>query len=532
MTEQPDVVVILADDMGFSDIGCYGGEMETPWLDWLGRRGSRFSQFYNSPRCSPSRASLLTGLYPHQVGVGILNFDDTPEGYPGQLSEDSVTIPEALRQNGYATYMSGKWHLANDIHHPSSAWPTRRGFDRFFGTLDGACSYYRPHTLTRGEENIEHEALNDDFFYTDAISDTAAGYVHDHQQEQPDQPLFLYLAYTAPHWPLHAPEEDVAKYRGRFDAGWEQLRQERLKRLTEEGFIRPESALSQPDPRIPDWGAVDDPVWQARRMEVYAAQVDRMDQGIGRVVRAVEDHRSLDNTILIFLSDNGGCAEEMLAADVESFVSGFGLPLPTTTRSGEPVTLGSKPGVMPGPETTYQSYGRPWANVSNTPFREYKHWVHEGGISTPLIIHWPRGLETSGRIHHEPAHLPDVLPTVLDAAGAGYPATRNGQPIPEPEGRSLLPELRHQTAQERTMCWEHEGNAGVRRGRWKLVRKYAQSWELYDIDHDRADLAVSYPDVVQTLSDAYDNWAHRCGVIPRERVLELYAQRGNGLPEG
>lgn len=533
MASQPDIVLILADDMGFSDLGCYGGEADTPWLDRLGRNGTRFTQFYNSPRCSPSRASLLTGLYPHQVGVGILNFDDTPEGYPGNLSECSVTAAEALRSAGYATYASGKWHLASNITEPNSAWPTRRGFDHFFGTLDGAGSYFQPHTLTRDEQNIEHEVLHEDFFYTDAISETAVGYIQQHHHEQSDRPFFLYLAYTAPHWPLHARDEDIAKYRGRFDKGWRRLRDERLARLIGEDIVEVGSPLSDQDPLIPDWESVDNPEWEARRMEVYAAQIDRMDQGIGRVLTKLEELGRLDNTIVIFLSDNGGCAEEMGAGEVADFVTGFGLPLPERTRQGEPVVPGSQPGLMPGPESTYQSYGRPWANVSNTPFREYKHWVHEGGISTPFIVHWPSGLEGGG-MYRQPAHLPDVLPTLLEAAGATHPRQRNGHDVPPPEGRSLLPSLRGKPAEQRALFWEHEGNAGVRRGPWKLVRKYGRSWELYDIDADRAernDLATQHPQVVAELAAAYEEWAHRCGVIPRARVLELYRQRGRGLPQ-
>ncbi|MGH3655492.1 MAG: arylsulfatase, partial [Micromonosporaceae bacterium] len=487
MTRQPDVVLILADDMGFSDLGCYGGEIDTPALDRLGRRGVRFTQFYNSPRCSPSRASLMTGLHPHQVGVGILNFDDTPDGYPGNLSERCVTVAEAMKGAGYATYLSGKWHLASDMERPNAAWPTRRGFDRFFGTLEGAGSFYQPRTLTRGEENIEPEAERDDFFYTDAISDNAVSFISEHASERGDQPFFLYLAYTAPHWPLHAHDEDIAKYHGRFDKGWEQLRAERLDRLVTEGIVEPGSALSEPDPRVKGWSSVTDPEWEARRMEVYAAQVDRMDQGIGRVVAELERHGRLDNTIVIFLSDNGGCAEEMPPEKVAEFVTAF-VPMKLTTRGGEDVVPGDHPGLMPGPESTYQAYGRAWANLSNTPFREYKHWVHEGGISTPFIVHWPAGLGEAGlprdggggRLHREPACLLDVLPTLLDAAGVDHPTERDGSPVPPLEGESLLPVLGGDAPAERTLYWEHEGNAGVRQGRWKLVRKHAQPWELYD----------------------------------------------------
>ncbi|MQA03554.1 MAG: sulfatase-like hydrolase/transferase [Streptosporangiales bacterium] len=532
--QRPDIVVALADDMGFSDIGCYGGEIDTPNLDRLGRQGTRFTQFYNSPRCSPSRASLMTGLHPHQVGVGILNFDDIPDGYPGNLSERCVTAAEALGGAGYGTYLSGKWHLASDMEKPNGAWPSRRGFDRVYGTLEGAGSFYQPRTLIRDEESIEHEALDPEFFYTDAISANAAGFVSEHHEQTPDKPLFLYLAYTAPHWPLHAHDEDIAKYEGRFDEGWDALREKRLERLVAEGIIDESWPLTDRDPRVPAWDDVDLPEWQARRMEVYAAQVSRMDAGIGRVLDTLERLGRLDNTIVVFLSDNGGCAEEMPPESVREFVTSF-VPMHEVTRAGRTVVPGNTHEVTPGPEHTYASYGRPWANLSNTPFREYKHWVHEGGIATPFVVHWPAELGTPGELCDTPFQLVDVLPTLLDAAGAEYPATRAGEPVPAAKGRSMLPALRGEPVEgERPLFFEHEGNAGVRQGRWKLVRKHGQSWELYDMHTDRTelhDVATDHPDRVARMSAAYEDWATRCGVIPRERILDLYRSRGHGLPE-
>lgn len=536
-TEQasrPDVVLVLADDMGFSDIGCYGGEVQTPNLDRLARSGVRFTQFYNTARCSPSRASLLTGLHPHQVGVGILNFDDTPDGYPGNLSERCVTIAEALGAAGYRTYLSGKWHLASNMETPNGAWPTRRGFDRVFGTLEGAGSYYQPRTLMRDEVNIEAEAAETDFFYTDAITENAVQFIAEHDDSDTDDPFFLYLAYTAPHWPLQAHGEDIAKYDGRFSAGWDELRRQRLERLVAEGIISDSTELSARDPRVPAWDTVDDKDWEAARMAVYAAQIDEMDQGVGRVLDELERRGRLDNTVVIFLSDNGGCAEEMPPDKVEEFVTAF-VPMKMVTREGEPVVPGNVPGLMPGAESTYQSYGRAWANLSNAPFREYKHWVHEGGISTPFLLHWPAGLGTQPRTVTEPAQLVDVLPTLLAAAGASYPEERNGEPIPGPEGRSLLPLVAGDgDTSERTLFWEHEGNCAARRGRWKLVKKHGRNWELYDIEADRAearDLAADHPELVVDLSAAYEEWAKRAGVIPREVVLDLYRRRGHGLPE-
>ncbi|TQM09208.1 arylsulfatase [Pseudonocardia kunmingensis] len=531
---RPDVLLILADDMGFSDIASYGGEVRTPALDRLAEGGVRMTQFYNTARCSPSRASLMTGLHPHQVGIGILNFDDSPDGYPGNLSEDCATVAEVLGDAGYATYLSGKWHLAVDMDNPNSAWPTRRGFDRFFGTLEGAGSFYQPRTLVRGEQNIEHEATAEGWFYTDAISDSAVEFLREHEDERPDDPFFMFLSYTAPHWPLHAAEEDIATYANRFDEGWDALREQRMKRLVDSGIISPEWDLSDRDERVPAWADAPHKEWEASRMEVYAAQIDRMDQGIAKVLRQLEDAGRLENTLVVFLSDNGGCAEEMPPESVKEFVGAF-VPLKETSRTGGQVVPGNVPGLRPGPEETYQSYGRAWANLSNTPFREYKHWVHEGGISTPFIVHWPAGLQAAaGGLCTTPSQLVDVLPTIAEVAGAAYPAQRGGRPIPAPEGRSLLPALRGEADADRDLFWEHEGNCAVRRGRWKLVRKYRHPWELYDIDADRTELhdrASEHPDLVAELESAYAEWAQRCGVIPREKVLQIYAERGHGLPE-
>ena len=529
MTDQPDILLVLVDDMGFSDIGCFGGEISTPTLDRLGRDGVRFTQFYNSPRCSPSRASLLTGLHPHQVGVGILNFDDTPDGYPGNLSEDCVTVAECLRDAGYATHLSGKWHLASDMETPNPAWPTRRGFEHVYGTLEGAGSFYNPRTLHRDEEDIADEAAAPGYYYTDAISDEACGFVDEHVAQRAEQPFFCYLAYTAPHWPLHAHEDDIAAYRGRFDAGWDELRRHRLDRLVDEGVLRAEWPLTDRDPRVPAWADAADQEWEARRMEVYAAQVTAMDRGLGQVLARLEAAGRLENTIVVFLSDNGGCAEELDRGFVEAFV-----PLAGTTKDGREVVAGNVPGVLPGDETTYASYGRAWANLSNTPFREYKHWVHEGGIATPLLVHWPAGVEAPGRLEHQPFQLVDVLPSLLEAAGARYPQQRCGRPVPPAEGRSFLPTVRSgEPVPERPLFWEHEGNAGVRQGRWKLVRKWGGPWELYDMTVDRTeldDLAGADPERVEAMAAEYESWAVRCGVIPRQVVLDLYARRGAGLP--
>jgi arylsulfatase len=529
MTQRPNIVLILNDDMGYSDLGCFGGEVDTPTLDRLARDGLRFSQFYNTARCSPSRASLLTGLHPHQTGIGILTYDSGPEGYAGNLNQRCVTIAQALKAGGYRTYMSGKWHVSSNLREPTDSWPMQRGFDAFYGTIIGAGSFYDPNTLTRGNVNVEHEAHEEGFFYTDAISDQAVAYIREHHAQHPERPLFQYVAYTAPHWPLHAHEEDIVKYKGRFDAGWDALREERLARLVASGLLRDTWKLSPRDPNQPPWTQAEHKAWLLRCMEVYAAQIDRMDQGIGRIVRALEEAGRLDNTLFIFLADNGACAEDIPeGVSLEELVDKLMIAR-SHTRSGEPVHIGNNTSIMPGPENTYQSYGQAWANLSNTPFRLYKHWIHEGGISTPLIMHWPQGITERGAIRHTPGYLPDIMATLLDVTGLPYPEQWEGQAIAPLEGHSLKPALQAELPERPPMFWEHEGNCAVRIGKWKLVRKHPGPWELYDLDADRTelnDLAAQHPERVRDMAAQYEAWAQRCGVIPREQIVALMRSQG------
>nr|HET7859436.1 arylsulfatase [Caldimonas sp.] len=534
---RPNVVLILNDDMGYSDLGCYGGEIETPNLDRLAANGLRFSSFYNTARCSPSRASLLTGLHPHQTGIGILTYDSGPEGYAGNLNHRCVTIPQVLKANGYRTYMSGKWHVSSNLKTPTDSWPMQRGFDAFFGTIIGAGSFYDPNTLTRGNENVEHEARKPGWFYTDAISDQAVAYIDEHCRDHKATPFFEYVAYTAPHWPLHAHDDDIARYRGRFDRGWDALREARLQRLVASGILKAHWKLTERDPTQPPWSEAERDeqfrAWTLRCMEVYAAQVDRMDQGIGRIVEALERNGELANTLVVFLADNGACAEDIPQdVTVDELVDKLMIAR-RTTRSGEPVQFGNDVTRMPGPENTYQSYGVAWANLSNAPFRLYKHWIHEGGISTPLIAHWPDGIDAkeNGTIRHAPGYLPDIMATIVDVTGATYPATFDGHAVDPLEGQSLLPVFARDATGEdrRPMFWEHEGNAAVRIGKWKLVRRHPRDWELYDMDVDRTelhDLAAREPERVQRMAAQYEEWAKRCGVIPRDRIVALMKSQG------
>lgn len=529
MKKRPNILLILNDDMGYSDIGCYGGEVDTPNLDRLARNGLRFSQFYNTARCSPSRASLLTGLHPHQTGIGILTYDSGPEGYAGNLNQRCATIAEILKTGGYRNYLSGKWHVSNSLTRPTDSWPMQRGFDEFFGTIIGAGSFYDPNTLTRGNENIEHEARTPGFFYTDAISDQAVEFLRSHRRDHPDRPFFEYVAYTAPHWPLHAHPEDIEKYKGRFDDGWDTLREKRLERLVASGILDAQWRLTERDPRQPPWSEAQHQAWLANCMEVYAAQIDRMDQGIGRILATLEETGQFEDTLIIFLSDNGACAEDIPEnVTIDELVNKLMIAR-SHTRDGAIVQFGNNPEVAPGPENTYQSYGQAWANLSNTPFRLYKHWTHEGGISTPLIFHWPDGIRQHGEIRHTPGYLPDIMATILDVTGVPYPQQLGERAILPLEGHSLRQAFSGEIDHRPPMFWEHEGNAAMREGKWKLVREYPNDWELYDMEADRTettDLASRYPDRVSSMVAQYEKWAERSGVLPRDKVVALMRSQG------
>lgn len=505
---KPNIVLIMADDMGFSDIGCYGSEIPTPHLDALAAGGLRFTQFYNTARCSPTRAALLTGLHPHQAGMGRLaeigaNAPQV-EGYLGHLNDQSVTLAEALRPSGYRTYLAGKWHLGQGDR---SKWPLQRGFDRFYGLLSGASSYFKPEGV-RGL-TLDNEPLppptNADYYTTDAFTDFAITTVREHTS---DAPFFLYLAFTAPHWPLHARPDDIAKFTGRYRSGWDQLRTDRHARQQQLGIVSPDWPLSQRDEGARAWDVLTDAQKTDLdyRMAVYAAQVQRMDWNIGRLVATLREQGKLETTLLIFLSDNGGCAE------------------PYTDLGGQPQARINDPDF-----TGNVSYGTGWANASNTPFRKFKSMLHEGGISTPLIVHWPAGLKTKpGAVVSTPGYLTDIMPTALEVSGASYPAQRNGKPTTRLEGRSLIPILTASTtttAAPRSFYWEQYGFKAVRTGDLKAVfsppqmydRRGSGQWELYDLALDRTelrDLAAERPADLKKLIAQWDAWAARAQVLP------------------
>ncbi len=502
----PNILLILADDLGFGDLGCYGGEIQTPNLDALAAGGLRFSQFYNSARCSPSRAALLTGLHPHQAGMPNL---------AGKLNDRCVTLAEALAPAGYESSMSGKWHLG-------PPGPIGRGFREFYGFAEG-------HSIDCWDEKAmnrlpagrpKHAYPPGKFYATDAITDHALDFLSE-AKGRPDRPWFLYLAYNAPHFPLQAPAEDVAKYEPVYAQGWDRIRETRLARQKALGIVPANQPLTPrgitpanqfntrtgwADREIPAWDALppDRRADLARRMAVYAAMVDRMDRNIGRVFEELRATGRWDNTLILFLSDNGACAEW----DPFGFDGDSG-PRNVLHRGDDLAKMGG-----PG---TYMSYGSGWANACNTPWRLFKHYNHEGGIATPFIAHWPAGLKRSGQVDPRPSYLTDVMPTCLEVAGAAYPARYRGHDILPPEGVSLVPSFRGEPARPRMLFVEHEGNRAVRDGKWKLVALRGKPWELHDIEADRGelnDLATRNPAEVARLSRAWDDWAERCNVTP------------------
>ena len=513
--ERPNIIVILADDMGFADLGFLGSEIRTPNIDAMARRGVLMSSMYNCARCCPTRASLLTGLYPHKAGIGQMGADLGTPAYQGFLRKDAVTIAEVLQKDGYRTLMSGKWHVGGDLHadkietwqigEPHHPTPRQRGFDRFYGIVDGVTHFYSPHYVLDDDTRVDSFA--DDFYFTDAITDKAVGMIEESVADE--KPFFLYLAHTAPHWPLHAPEEDIARYDGVYNQGWDKIRTARHEEMLSRNVLRQKWDISARDSSAPAWSDVTEQDWEASKMAVYAAMVDRMDQSIGRLLEELKRMGQYDNTLIMFLSDNGGCAEFM-AED------GWARFFPDKVQDGRQITMGNRPDVRPGGPLTYQSYDLPWANVSNAPFRLFKHWVHEGGISTPMVIQWPAKIKTPS-IAHSASHVVDILATILEVTGADYPKEYAEQEIQPLDGESLLPLfMGHDWEREQPIFWEHEGNCAVRLGQFKLVRKFDRPWELYDMNVDRTelhDLMGKNDPLTQMLLKEYEGWAEAAGVL-------------------
>lgn len=521
--EKPNIIVILADDLGFSDLGCYGGEVRTPVLDKMARQGVRMTQMYNSARSCPSRANLLTGLYPHQTGLG--HMDATrpawPKGYAGfRSNSDNVTIAEVLKGAGYFTAMSGKWHLGK------TANPIQRGFQEYYGLLGGFNSFWNPDVYTRlPKDRAPRQYKEGEFYATNVITDYAIDFIN--QAHQEEKPLFLYLAYNAAHFPLHAPKEVTDKYMKTYLQGWDKIRDQRWKRIVKMGLLQGKSELS-PRGVVPESLFEDEthplPAWDsltkeqqtdlARRMAIYAAMIDIMDANIGRVLDTLQKNGELDNTFIMFMSDNGACAEW----------HEFGFDKQTGTEYHTHVGAKLAQMGLPG---TYHHYGTGWANVCCTPFTLYKHYAHEGGISTPCIIQWGKQIKHKGSIDHQPAQFSDIMATCIELAGTKYPKEYEGRKIIPTPGVSILPIVRGEEMPDRFIYAEHEGNRMVRKGDWKLVSANfrGDEWELYNIKEDRTEqhnLIKEYPEMARELENAYFEWADRSDVLYFPKVWNTY----------
>ena len=499
---RPNIIVIMADDLGYSDLGCYGGEIKTPNLDALAKGGVRFTQFYNAARCCPTRASLLTGKYPHQVGL-----DNNGQS----LSKNAATIAEVLKENGYRTGMTGKWHLSETkslkdpddqllwLSHrkdlskfaPLDTYPTSRGFEEFWGVIWGVVNYFDPFSLVHNEEEIKQ--VPDDFYITDFITDKSIDLVDKFSEDQ--NPFFIYVAHTAPHWPLHALPEDIEKYKGAYDAGWDKLRENRYKGLIKKGIINPKIAPLTKNESGKLWVNNQEKAWESKHMEVHAAMIDRIDQGIGRLIHKLKQTGEYDNTLILFLADNGASSER-------GYPPGFDRP--GHNRKGEEIIFSDQKYKSPGNELTWGYLGDAWAGAVNSPFRYWKRESFEGGNCTPFIVHWPEGLKgKENTINHGVGHVIDILPTFLEVAGASYPDIINGLKTTPVEGRSIIPMLNGEVAATKdTLFWEHQTGKALRVGDWKISALIGGEWELFNLAKDRTEsdnLAFKIPGKVQEM---------------------------------
>ncbi|MET0300798.1 MAG: arylsulfatase, partial [Flavitalea sp.] len=520
--QRPNIVLIMADDLGYSDLGCYGGEIQTPNLDRLAANGIRFSQFYNTSRCCPTRAALLTGIYNHQAGIGEMTAQRKEPGYRGYIKENTVTIAEVLKASGYRTAMSGKWHVSNTIEQPDAKsqlewlnhktshplfapieqYPVNRGFEKYFGNIWGVVDFFDPFSLVSGTEPIKE--VPKDYYHTDAINDTAVKYIREFGKG--DKPFFLYVAETAPHWPLHALPEDIAKYKDTYKVGWDVIRNARYKRMIEKGLINPKT--SPLSPRLNNelsWEDNPDKDWDAAAMAVHAAMVDRMDQGIGRIIKALEEINQLNNTLIVFLSDNGASPE-----DAARYGPGFDRP--GETRAGERIAYPVDKKVMPGPQTSFASIGPRWANVANTPYRMAKAESYEGGVRTPMIAFWPKGISAKkNSITSQNGHVMDFMSTCVEIAKAKYPTSFEGRAITPMEGLTLTPAFRGlKTGGHRDLFNEHYRARYVRVDNWKMVSTPKDTaWKLYDLSKDATevnDLSGQQQAKVNELSAKWYQW--------------------------
>jgi len=517
--KKPNIIIILADDMGFSDPGCFGGEIQTPNLDYLSSNGLRFSQFYNASRSCPTRASLLTGLYSHVAGIGEMTTDRHTEGYRGYLTENTVTLAEVLKEAGYNTAMSGKWHVSNTpaIEDPLDQlnWLNHHEEHPLFSPIEqyptSRVDYFDPFSLTVGTLPVKSVPQN--YYQTDAINDTAVAYIKEFSKE--DKPFFLYVAHNAPHWPLMALPEDIDKYKETYKVGWDVIRQGRYNKLVLEGII--DSAKYPLSPRLKNeikWENNPDKEWDAMAMSLHAAMVDRMDHGIGRIISALQESGQIENTLILFLSDNGASPEDCARY-------GPGFDRPDETRKGEKIIYPTDKRTLPGPETTFSSIGPIWANVSNTPFRLAKAESYEGGIHTPMIAFWPKGIKVKkGSVSDHLGHVVDFMSTCVELAQTTYPVKYKGHSISPMQGLSLVPVFKNKKAPEHVNLFnEHFGARYIRTDNWKLVSTASDStWHLYNLEVDRTelnDLSVQFPNKEKEMKRIWTKWALHNKVLPK-----------------
>jgi len=504
---KPNFVVIMADDMGYSDLGCFGSEISTPNLDRLAAEGLRMTQFYNSSRCCPTRAALLTGHYPHNAGVGSMNRDLGTSAYQGFLNKSSITIAEGLKTRGYFTMMSGKWHVGDK----EDQWPTARGFDRFFGFIGGTSNYFYPHPhkllgndfVLNGKklENYTTENKPEDYYLTNEFGNYALKFLDEAKEQK--KPFYLHLTFNAPHFPIQALPEDVAKYRGKYMKGWDILRTDRYKRLVDLGIISDKWPLSPRDTLIPEWNQMretEKDSWDLK-MAVYAAMIDRLDQNVGRVLNKLKEMGVEKNTLVLFFSDNGASHE---------------YAYPGRPQADQAIAQRIK-GLPASDPQSYVSYEYNWANLSNAPFRSFKHWENEGGISAPFIAYYP-DLIKSRTINNQPAHVIDIQSTIFDLAGVKYPSVYKGHSLTPPDGLSLKDVFSGKAWKGHdVLYWEHQGNRAVRQGKWKIVSNYPENkWRLFDMDADRTelnDLSQSNREKLRELVDLYTSWASKSGIV-------------------
>ncbi len=492
--DRPNIIIVLADDMGYSDLGCYGGEIRTPNIDRLAEEGLRFSQFYNCALCGPSRSAIMTGLHPHQVGIS---------GWTGLLNDRCVTVFELLKRAGYATCAVGRLDMvtAEDWHDPQNI---AKYVDRFFGSTghEGPGNYFKDVRNTAFFRDGKPYSIPEGGYKTDLITDFSVEFI---RQRDSSKPFLLYMSHYAPHWPLHAKPEDIAKYRELYrKLGWDAAREGRLKRLIEKGLVPPGTELSPRDSRAVAWSDAKDTDWEAERMATFAAQIDCLDQSVGRVMEALRSTGADKNTLILFLSDNG--ASDQAVGQLDK-------PGRTWRSDGTPTKVGNKPSIPPGPADNFVTAGPAWANVSNAPFRLHKQSNHEGGIASPLIAWWPGAVAKRGGINHQPTHISDIPATCLDAAHVDYPASFGSRTVTPLEGKSLLPAIKGGAGEiHDSLCWSTSRSKAVRVANWKLVALPGKSWELYDLDADRTelhDLAAQQPDRVRQMEAIFTAWQAR-----------------------